>query len=235
VTSTSACTYIWTKPTVPVEVAWLTMLQKHYNKSITPCPLFDKIRHKFVPRCSMAPKSISLYHQTTLPASPLHKSHTSSKASVPSFTTKKAQDNTMLITIVSIVADKAMYSSTTGAVSQLRQHLHRRRSTIHGQPHDSHHSQRCALSLQFIIPHLSRWKTRPHQQATSMHSSSNQQSHPKCLKHVMSFTANVDLAALFYIAQDASSLCVTLEELGHLKPTNNALLESPLTLENSDD
>jgi hypothetical protein len=38
------------------------------------------------------------------------------------------------------------------------------------------------------------------------------------LKHVMSSAAEAELGALFYIAQDACSLRVTLDELGHPQP-----------------
>jgi hypothetical protein len=38
------------------------------------------------------------------------------------------------------------------------------------------------------------------------------------IKHVMSSTAEAELVALFYIAQDACSIRVTLEQLGHPQP-----------------
>jgi hypothetical protein len=38
------------------------------------------------------------------------------------------------------------------------------------------------------------------------------------IKHIMSSTAESELAALFYIAQDACRIHVTLEELGHPQP-----------------
>jgi hypothetical protein len=38
------------------------------------------------------------------------------------------------------------------------------------------------------------------------------------IKHVMSMAAESELGALFYIAQDACSIRVTLEELGHPQP-----------------
>jgi hypothetical protein len=50
------------------------------------------------------------------------------------------------------------------------------------------------------------------------------------IKHVMSSKAEDELGALFYIAQDACSIRVTLEDLGHpqpFKPTTNALKVNP--------
>lgn len=137
----------------------------------------------------------------------------------------RAVDSTMLVPLGSLAA--AQTTATTATLQHLTQFLDYSSTypdatvrfsaspmilTVHSDA--SYLSESHARSRAGGIFYLSG----PHDPVTPVPTNGAVHITSVILKHVMSSAAEAELAALFYIAQDACSIRVTLEELGHPQP-----------------